>query len=128
MIQFDALRKDIDPPFLALVAELETAYYRHWKRGEAHAFQGFDVQATPDESKALFDKLHGAIWRAHAVAIAEENEKQGRPYDIDKVDPTPEGKADRRSVEEKKALKDLKAEGMDIPAMLATRGVTVPVD
>lgn len=128
MIQFDALRQDLDPPFLALVAELEVAYYQHWKLGEPHAFQGFDVQATSEESKALFDKLHGAIWHAHHIAIAGENEKQGRPYDVETVDEIPDGKAVRRSVEEKKKLKDLKAEGMDIPAMLALRGVTVAVD
>lgn len=127
MIQFDSLRKDIDPPFKTLVAELDVAYYQFWKKGLSRPWHGFDVQATPELSHALFDKLHGAVWNAHAIAMKAENEKRGFPYEDDKID-IPDESGAKTSIKYKNMLKDLRTKGVDIPAILAARGVTIAVD
>src|SRR3990167_2706054 len=128
MIQFDSLRKDIDPPFLAAANELSDAYYKFWKRGESSPWQGFDVRATLELSKALFDKLHGALWNAHALAIHDANVARGFPYDTEKTDPLDDRTSVRRSVQIKARLAYLRSEGINMQAILATRGVTVAVD
>lgn len=68
------LRADVDPIFEALHDALERAYYDHWRHGRSQPWQGYDVQATPEASKLLFDQLHGAIWHAHEVALADADD------------------------------------------------------
>lgn len=85
--QFESLRKAIDGKFNALHDSLEDAYYNHWKKGLSKAWHGFDVQADSADSKALFDSLHGALWNEHEAALIAENERQGHPYDADKLNP-----------------------------------------
>lgn len=128
MIEFDSLRKDIDPPFLALVESLDVAYYQFWKKGLPQLWHGFDVQATPALSKALFDRLHGAIWNAHELAIRDENEKRGFPYPVDKVDPLDETGAVRRSRQTEARLRVARAAGIDVATILAARGMTIGLD
>lgn len=68
------LRAGVDPIFEALHDALERAYYDHWRHGRSQPWQGYDVQATPAESKQLFDQLHGAIWHEHEIALADADE------------------------------------------------------
>lgn len=63
------IRAQVDPTFEALHDALETAYYKFWRQGRSQPWQGYDVQATPAQSKALFDDLHGAIFHAREVAL-----------------------------------------------------------
>jgi hypothetical protein len=85
------LRIQIEPAFNALHDDLTEAYYQHWKKGESAPWFGYDVQATPEESKALFDSLHGLIFNhleaqmaraegedaSEAVAAIHERRKKG---------------------------------------------------
>lgn len=68
------LRADVDPIFEALHDALERAYYDHWRHGRSQPWQGYDVQATPEASKLLFDRLHGAIFHHHEIALADADE------------------------------------------------------
>jgi len=72
----EAIRRVVDPPFVALAASLDVAYYQHWKRGLSHPWHGYDVQPTPEESKAQFDKLNGLIWHEYAVALDDADQLQ----------------------------------------------------
>jgi len=72
-IQFEKYRRKVDPKFIALHDELQDCYYDYWKKGLSRPFQEYDVQATPKESKVLFDKLHGLIAHLHTVAIDDEH-------------------------------------------------------
>lgn len=112
-IMFEELRKKVDTPFVDLHDELSKCYYDFWKKGKSHPFVNgdniYDVQATPEESKALFDKLHGLIGHLHAVAMNAEYEKTG---DVDE-------KFERMNPKEKvaesnKFVKDLEMEGIKI--------------
>lgn len=67
----EAIRRVVDPPYTTLAASLDAAYYQHWARGESHDWHGYDVQPTPDESKAQFDRLSGLIWHEYAIALDE---------------------------------------------------------
>lgn len=75
-IQFEALRKKIDGAFNLAHDELSVCYYNYWKLGESKPFRGYDVQMTPEESKILFDKLHGLIFLLRDVVFHQENLKQ----------------------------------------------------
>lgn len=90
-IQFYRARIGVDPKFLALVAELEVAYYGHWRHGVSHPWRGHDIEpkTTAVEAKALFDRLHGAIWTAHTIAVAEANDAlpENDRYPAEKIDP-----------------------------------------
>lgn len=77
-VQFADLRKAVDDRFNRAHDELSIAYYDHWKKGLSSPWHGYDVQATPEESKALFDQLHGLIFHLHEVALEDEHIKQGR--------------------------------------------------
>lgn len=70
------IRALVDPTFEALHDSLEVAYYQHWKHGRSHPWQGHDVQATPAESKALFDQLHGLIFHHRELALDTEDQKR----------------------------------------------------
>ena len=74
-IQFAGLRKKVDPKFETLHDTLSAAYYDHWKYGNSMPWQSYDVQSTPEESKALFDKLHGLIFHERQVEFHNENLK-----------------------------------------------------
>lgn len=68
------LRAEVDPDFEDLHDSLERAYYDDWRHGRSRPWQGYDVQSTPEASKQLFDQLHGAIWHAHEIALADADE------------------------------------------------------
>ena len=74
-IQFEKYRKIVDFKFNQLHDELEDCYYKYWKKGLSKPFQSYDVQATPKESKILFDKLHGLIWHKYTLALNEQHQR-----------------------------------------------------
>lgn len=64
-IQFEALRNGperLDERFRVLARDLEIAYYHSWQHGRSFPVWGFDRQSTPEQSKRLFDQLHGLLW------------------------------------------------------------------
>lgn len=73
-VQYESYRKIIDVKFNALHDDLQDAYYTYWKKGASHPWQVHDVQATPAESKELFDKLHGLIWQEHILAMKAKHD------------------------------------------------------
>jgi hypothetical protein len=79
-VELESLRKVVDPKFNNLHDELTDCYYNFWKKGLSKKFQVYDVQSTPEESKRLFDKLHGLIFHQREVALETEFKK------IDKKD------------------------------------------
>ena len=72
-IQFEKYRKVVDNKFNDLADELSDCYYNYWKLGNSKPFQKYDVQPTLEESKALFNKIHGLIWLKHEEAIEQEH-------------------------------------------------------
>lgn len=71
----EALRRRVDPPFVALARSLDVAYYEHWKRGLDYDWHGYTRQATAAENKAQFDLLTGLIWHEHAVALDDADQQ-----------------------------------------------------
>jgi hypothetical protein len=94
-VQHESLRthkirgRRFDDIFNEIHDTLEEAYYGDrgedgrfvpgtgWKDGVSKPFiisgQTFDIQPTLEESKALFDRLHGLLWDRYAVAIHKVN-------------------------------------------------------
>ncbi len=72
-VQFAALRQAVEGPYHTAHDELTAAYYDHWRHGEKWPWRGYDAQATPKESKALFDELHGLIDSLRMLALDEHN-------------------------------------------------------
>ncbi len=127
-IQFEELRRQIDPIFEVLHDELEEAYYGDrgadgrfdratgWLAGVSKPWHGFDKRATPEKSKALFDALHGALFSAHLLHFHAENLKRAKPYASREYDEYDDEQPDgttvvrRRVVEEREKLKALRRE------------------
>lgn len=69
-----------DVKYNELHDRLSDCYYTYWQHGESRPFavgtKTFDVQATPELSKKLFDKLHGLIFHLREIAFHAENLKQ----------------------------------------------------
>jgi len=94
-IQYEMLRRQIDPKYIVLIEELEKCYYGNkdnngkfsrqncWIDGTSKPFimdnKIYDVQPTLEDSKTLFDKLHAAIWNQYAIEFDQENAKQPIP-------------------------------------------------
>lgn len=100
--------KPFDQHFNELHDALEIAYYgvpipesnpvsrdpnTGWRNGFSADWHGHDKQATPEESKALFDKLHGLIFQHRDVLFHALNEKKPlakrvkrEKYDAQEVD------------------------------------------
>lgn len=79
-VQFAKLRAQIDGQFNDLHDQLSDCYYNYWKEGKSKPFvrgvNSYDVQASSEESKALFEKLHGLIFMQREIKFHEENLKQ----------------------------------------------------
>lgn len=76
-VQAEGLRRKHDAPFTAAHDQLSDAYYNFWKQGNyTKSWRGYkpDQNATQEEAKALFDKLHGYINAKHEIKLYEENE------------------------------------------------------
>lgn len=97
-IEHESLRAVIDPAFRALRDELRLSYYGPivdgrrqkigWIAGNSIPFRGFDVQATPELSQALYDKIYGNLWHFYTLVLHDENVTQGMPYDREGYDGT----------------------------------------
>ncbi|MFQ5574662.1 MAG: hypothetical protein ACE5E0_03440 [Terriglobia bacterium] len=126
-IQFEKLRRNIDPAF----------NYAHDKLGDAYR-----VDKTID--KAAFDTLHGLLWHIYDVYFHLENQKQTTPYDVEKYEnrrnPNDGSLVSTRTDEAVNALKAapvalrrailtrIEAEGIDLKeakAVLGTKGVSL---
>ncbi len=86
-IEFEELRRKVDPLFNQLHDELSDCYYNYWRYGKSKPFvvkgKVFDVQETPEKSKELFDKLHGLIFHLHKLKLYQENEKLGNKKNME---------------------------------------------
>jgi len=74
-VQHEELRIIVDSKWTTLHDELSDCYYNFWKKGLSKPFQAYDVQATPEESKTLFDKLHGLIEDKRMIDLYDEFKK-----------------------------------------------------
>ncbi len=72
-IQHEGFRRTFAPAFDVLHDALSDAYYNFWRQGQSRPFQGYDVQPTLAESKALFGKLHALIFYHYDVEFHAEN-------------------------------------------------------
>jgi len=119
-VQFEALRRNLDAGYNNLHDSLEDSYYNYWKHGQSKSWNGYDVQPTAEESKELFDILHGLIWLHYTEELHAENRKlpAEKRYDENKYDiirdkdNRPIG---RRSAKATQAIKTIKTE----------RGITI---
>jgi hypothetical protein len=78
-VTFSKQRQRIDLEFNVAHDELSDCYYNYWRQGDSKPFtwegKTFDVQETQQESKALFDKIHGEIHEKHRLKLIDELEK-----------------------------------------------------
>lgn len=85
-IQYESYRRVVDPKFIEMADELSDCYYNFWKHGQSKPFNGgtktYDVQPTVEESKQLFNELHGLIWNLHEKALEDHHNS----VDADKKD------------------------------------------
>lgn len=82
-IQYESIRKKVDQKFNEAHDLLTEIYYQEWKIGNyTNDFHGYKPlpNATPEEAKQLFDKLHGLIFHLHTLALDAQNETDGRLY------------------------------------------------
>lgn len=122
-VQFADLREQIDDQFNDLHDQLSDCYYNYWQDGKSKPFisggKSYDVQATPDESRVLFDKLHGLIFMHQEVRFHEENLKQPAENRIPEekynniLDETGQvvGKKNTETIEQ---INQLKKEGLEL--------------
>lgn len=79
-VEFEKARKAVDSQINALHDQLSDCYYGYWRQGKSKPFvvgaRSWDMQATPAESKDLFDKLHGLIFMHHEKKLFEFNDAQ----------------------------------------------------
>jgi hypothetical protein len=113
-IQFANLRQTVDAKFNTAHDELSIAYYDFWKHGQSKPWKGYDVQATPEESKALFDKLHGLIFHLHELALEAEHVAQGRSNEKYEAFSTREKDGKRRSQTVRERVAEYKANGIEL--------------
>jgi hypothetical protein len=77
-VEFEKARKVVDAQINDLHDQLSDCYYNNWRQGNSKPFvvgaRSWDVQATPAESKDLFDKLHGLIFLHHERKLFEFND------------------------------------------------------
>lgn len=118
-IQFEELRRQVDPQFNRLHDELSDAYYNYWRQGKSKPFQKYDLQATAEESKALFAELHGLIFQVRDVVFHETNKKQaiGKQISEDEYNPVQDLEKDpakRRVNLAREAIKKCRQRGFEI--------------
>ncbi len=97
-IQFEALRRVIDPAFHDFKDELEEAVYGNrrddgstdkstgWLADVSKPFRGMDKQATEKDSRALFDEIHGHLYTLYTLVLHDENVAQGFPFAREEID------------------------------------------
>ena len=81
-VQFENLRKEVDPVYTDLHDRLSETYYDFWKKGlDKEVNLGgnlYNRQPTPEESKALFDELHGLIEHKRVQKMNDTNSKKAK--------------------------------------------------
>ncbi len=97
-IQFEALRRVIDPAFHTFKDELEEAVYGDrkadgstdkstgWLADISKPFRGMDKQATEKDSRTLFDEIHGHLYTLYTLVLHDENVSQGLPFAREEID------------------------------------------
>lgn len=118
-IRFEKIRSSFDAKYNIAHDELSDAYYSYWKKGLSHAWKGYDVQATPEQSKTLFDKLHGLIFLKRDVdfhdfvqTLPEKDRIPEREYnEIRDSSGIVIGKVDERA---RAQIQTLQADGIDL--------------
>jgi|LSQX01.1.fsa_nt_gb hypothetical protein len=125
-VQFEGVRKVVDPQINNLHDELSTCYYTYWKHGQSRPFtvgaKTWDVQATPEDSLMLFQKLQIAIHHTHTIKLDEENasrKKEDRDAGLTSLMHVRrlnrDGQEEETPLETaQRVLTDLKAEGIEI--------------
>lgn len=94
-VRYEHIRRKVDPKYLSLVSKLEECFYGEedsngrrvrvncWMDDTSKPFSmggvEYDVQPTTEESRDLFNKLHGLIWKQHAIELHDENQKLPLP-------------------------------------------------
>jgi len=118
-IDHEHVRRAVDPRFNELHDALSDAYYNYWSKGLSKPFHGYDVQATPEQSKALFDQLHGLIFHLRDIAFHRHNMSLPPQYRIPLGEYDAVRGADGTLIDStvniaKRAVKDLLAAGIDL--------------
>lgn len=128
-VQFEEIRLTLDDRINKLHDELSVAYYDYWRQGRSQEFQGHDVQATPRESKELFDKLHGLIFTHYDRLFHETNMALpvNERIDEEKYDIVRGGVGDRdilyrKSERAAEVIAARKAEGIEITVPTSIEG------
>ncbi len=118
-IQFGDFRKNFDKPYNRLADELSDTYYNFWKKGKNKLWQGYGVQPTLEQSKKLFDELHGLIWHWYNVNFYRANMSRPINQRIPEAQYNyvygPGGKVlYKKSEHSMKIIEDLKKQGIQI--------------
>jgi len=118
-VQFEEIRRSLDKRFNDAHDGLTAAYYDHWRNGRSRPWQGYDVQPTNDESKALFDKLHGLIFLLRDVAFHDANmslpEAERYSEDAYRYDRDEQGQITRDRLQESQdSIERLRVEGIEV--------------
>ncbi len=116
-VQFEKYRRKVDKKFNDLHDDLSDCYYNYWKKGESKPFQGYDVQSTLEESKVLFDKLHGLLFHLYEETLENEHEKTPDEEKDEKftLKKTAEIESDQDKKQKRsKLISDLKKDGVEI--------------
>lgn len=118
-IQFENIRKTLDAKFNNAHDELSKAYYDYWSEGLSYPWKSFDKQATPEASKALFDKLHELIFHRCLIAFHDVNMALPKPkqYSQDEY----------RYIKDDKGviIGDKVTEAQTAISLLATEGISI---
>ena len=84
-IEFEELRKKVDPKFNDAHDKLSEAYYGYKRENKNTSVTiggqviEFNDSKTPEENKEIFDKYHALIHHLRAIALDAENKKQDNP-------------------------------------------------
>lgn len=118
-VQFGEIRKEFDKPYNRLADELSDIYYNYWKKGKSKPWQGYDVQPTLEQSKELFDKLHGLIWHWYNVNFHKLNMSRPLEERIPEEEYNyvygPDGKVFyKKSEHSREIIEELKKQGIEI--------------
>lgn len=114
--QFAALRRAVEQSFTQAHDELSEAYYDFWRYGKSRPWCGYDVQKTPEASKALFDRLHALIEHLRVLALDRYNSSAATP-DPEFASYMQETVAERQTRREHTLaqIADLRAQGFRLP-------------
>ena len=124
-IQFEKIRRKVDPKYTQLHDRLSEAYYTYKREnkdtsvtiGNGNKTIEFTTSKTPEENKQLFDKYHALIEYLRQIALDTENKKQSKP-DIklyNQYNTVPEGRTKKTRLEElQERVAKLKNEGIDL--------------